>query len=418
MPLFHLLDHSCHRRQEEVSLVRRFFRANGWSETTALAAADCVLLFTCAGLRHQAARMVQTVAELVPRIAPGARFMVGSCLPGTDPVALAQVFQGPILTPTDFSALDALPGIRVRMADLPPAFGRMAVCRAFPRRSLWRSSWIVSDRLAHRAAARVRRAGSLGIPMAAGRLAGLTRSPRLPIHVAAGCAMPCSYCAIRFATGPLRSKPLDIVLATLAEGLRRGYRSFDLLADSLGGYGQDQGTHLGALLDQFCAHPAAFTIGLSDLHPQAFLRHFEAIRRLCDAGRLHTLEVEVQSGSEAVLRRMKRPCDLEDLTRKLLVLRCYPGLMLRTGILVGFPGETAADFAQSLALLRRVAFDAVQVHCYSDMPDTEASTLGPKIDPATLRDRLDQLGRAGIRFDRAEARRECEHALAGTAAAT
>jgi tRNA A37 methylthiotransferase MiaB len=65
-----------------------------------------------------------------------------------------------------------------------------------------------------------------------------------------------------------------------------------------------------------------------------------------------------------------------------------------------------------------VAFDAVQVHCYSDMPDTEASTLGPKIDPATLRDRLEQMGRAGIRFDRAETRREWEQALADAGAAT
>ena len=410
MMSFHLIDKSCHRRKEEVSLVRRFFQANGWTEAAAVEKADCVILFTCAEMRYKEANMIREVERLSALVGRDAELIVGSCLPKTNEEALAKVFHGRTITPTDFSALNALPGIKIKIEDMPSIFGKDAAFRPLARRISWSAGGAVPYGLSRWTARMVRRHVPLaGLKPVAARLA---RTRRMVIYVSAGCANHCSYCAIRFATGEIRSKPLDVVMRNISEGLRLGYRTFDLLSDSIGGYGLDLGANLGELFDRILAHPGRFAIGVSDLHPREFIKYFGKILSLCEAGRMHYLYVPVQSGNERILRMMNRPCDVKDLTAKLLAIRKFKEVFLQTGIMVGFPGETEAEFEDSLDFLKTVGFDNVYVHYYCDMPNTESSRLPDKTDKAVMVERLEKISRSGIRYNVAKTRVEWESTLA------
>jgi tRNA A37 methylthiotransferase MiaB len=400
MKSFYFVDKSCHRRKAEVSLLRQFFLANGWTDAPSVKAADLVLFFTCAEMRYKVANMVREVEELKTRIGKDSELIVGSCLPKTDAEALARVFHGQTITPTDFSALNELPGITIRIEELPQIYGKDAVHCSLPERTRWKGIDAIPYRLS-RWVARVapRCCPTDGMKRIS---ANLSKSRRMTIHVSAGCNKQCSYCAIRFATGGVRSKPPDVIMQDISEGLRNGYRTFDFLSDSIGGYGTDIGSNLGELLDRVLSHPGFFTIGISDLPPQEFIRYFDRILSLCQARRIHYLYVPVQSGNERILRMMKRPCDVADLVAKFKVIHRYREVFLQTGIMVGFPGETEAEFEDTLKFLRAIGFDSVYVHYYCDMPGTLSSALPSKTDKAVMMERLDKVSRSGIRYNAAK----------------
>ena len=409
MHSFHLVDKSCHRRKEEVQFVRVFFAMNGWEEAAEAGRADCVLLFTCAEMRYKVANAIEEVARLSSQLAPDSELIVGSCLPKTDEEALARVFQGRTITPTDFTALDSLPGITVKVEEIPPIFGADADFRPIAGPDSWNSRFDISYKFSRWTGRAIRRCLPVNafIPIAA----KLAKTRRAVIHVSAGCAKNCSYCAIRFATGPVRSKPLNVVMRAIADGLHRGYRTFDLLSDSIGGYGIDLGTNLGELMDRILALPGGFTIGISDLHPHEFIGYFDKILDLCAASRLHYLYVPVQSGSERILRMMNRACNMNQLTEKFLTVKKYPEVFLQTGIIVGFPGETEPEFNETVDFLQTVRFDNVYVHYYCDMPGAIASGLPEKIDRTVMIKRLEKINSSGIRHNRAQTRIEWESTL-------
>ncbi|HNX96634.1 MAG TPA: radical SAM protein, partial [Candidatus Aminicenantes bacterium] len=225
--------------------------------------------------------------------------IVGSCIPGMAGERLRDVFSGRTITPTDFSALDELPGIRLRSDNLPAIWGRAAAVRLPPRPGFLSGLAMRLDDLA----LDWRRFWT-------GRRPGHWKRRKVPLpkrrntiafSIVAGCSRRCAYCAKPFASGHIRSKPLETVIETIRGGLALGFRRFDLFADSIGLYGLDLHTPLGDLLERLLKLKRRFSVGLFDLHPQDFLKHFDAIRQLARAGKLHYLHVPIQSGNEDIL---------------------------------------------------------------------------------------------------------------------
>jgi tRNA A37 methylthiotransferase MiaB len=406
MRTFFFVNQSCHRRQEEIAAVRRFLLVNGFAENAALAEADLVLFFTCAFCRSKVADMLKEIEHIRSAAKDGCELIVGSCLPKTDGEGLRRVFDGKTITPTDFSALDRLPGIAVKFEEMPKLFGKDMPGAPFVIPTSTNATKIRLKALAH---------GTSGLLMRAWPALRLERfarrfdpDRRMGVFISSGCRRQCSYCAIRFATGPLRSKPLDAVTRMFSEGWDQGYRKFEVYADSIGDYGLDIGTDFGRLADWLSKSERAFSVGIYDLHPQAFVKFFGEILSLCRAGRVHFLYVPMQSGNARILKLMNRPADVDDLSRKLREIRKTGGVFLQTSLIVGFPSETDEEFEDTVAFCRAVRFSDVLVHFYTDMPHTESSTLSGKIDKAAMRRRWDRLKRAGIRHDREQARHEWE----------
>ena len=390
MKTFIFVNQSCYRRQEEIAVARRFLLVNGFAEDTDLAKTDLVIFFTCAFCQSRVVDMLNEIGRIRSIIKETCELIVGSCLPETDAAELKKVFSGKTITPKDFSALNQLPGIAMKYEEMPELLGEDTGCPPLARQPS--SSAASPDHL----------------PLV--RVASnVDTDKRMGVFIASGCQRKCSYCAIRFATGRLRSKPLDVVTRTLSEGLDQGYREFELYADSIGDYGLDIGTDLGELFDWLLNNDLEFSVGIRDLHPQAFLKFFNKVLSLCKAGKVHYLYVPLQSGNARILKRMNRGCDVGVLLKRLLEVRKQGGVFLQTGVIVGFPTETDEEFEDTLTFLRTVQFNNVYVHFYSDMPNTESSKLSNKIDKEIMLKRLNRLETAGVKYNREKTRHEWEN---------
>lgn len=409
---FAIVNGSCHRRHEEMAAVRRFLSSNSWREHQDFTQSDLVILFACGAFRVNVHDMLASVGELRHRMRDGAELIVGGCLPGTDGVSLREAFGGRTITYTDSSSLDMLAGITEHFDAFPPLFGRDSSCLPLEAPSPVRAARLVLNRLPLGFARFLMRHWSA--PILRKVAARLRRDERMSISIAAGCARTCPYCAKRFAWGALRSKPVELVMQRISEGTLHGYRTFDLFADSIGDYGQDLGVDLGELLDRIADYPASISIGIYDLHPQDFLRYFDRIMRLCRADRLHYIYVITESGNDRVLESMNRSIDRETLVARLLEIRNLKNVFMQTAIIVGYPGETDAEFEDTLKLLDKVDFDDVFVHSYCDMPNTESTRLSGKISREIMSARIEKIGATRIRHNREEARRELDHAFEST----
>jgi len=375
-------------------MVRKFLLLNDFTEYERFKKADLIILFTCAFSHSKVVDMLKKVENIHAIMKDGSELIVGGCLPKTDNESLRKIFNGKTITPVDFSALNNLPDIKIKFEELPKIFDKSTICQAEDWYYSWNGSNISLKKLVFNA---IQFLMQYGLIVTFKRVAARFKAgKRIRIFVSTGCLRKCSYCAIRFATGNLRSKPLNIVMQKFSEGLELGYRKFDIYADSIGDYGLDIGANLGQLFDWILKIDKHFRVGIYDLHPQAFIKYFEKIILLCKARKVHYLNVPLQSGNERILRLMGRPCDVNDLLMKLLEVRKFNNVFMQTSIIVGFPSESDKEFEDTVNFINRIKFDDIYVHFYSDMPNTESSRLSGKIDKDTMLRRFNKINRTVI----------------------
>jgi len=166
---------------------------------------------------------------------------------------------------------------------------------------------------------------------------------------------------------------------------------FNLVADDIGPYGTDIGSSVAELLAGVFARQEDFRLVLTDINPRYLIRCADEVTEILAANsrRIELLKVPVQSGSDRILQLMERAYSGHQLRRCLGELRRRaPQLPLDTHILVGFPGETDADFQETVDLLRVIRFDRIQAYWYSDRPNTPAAEMDPKVSDADMERRV------------------------------
>lgn len=218
---------------------------------------------------------------------------------------------------------------------------------------------------------------------AAGRplLPSRRRNPAIEIlPIARGCRSACAFCQTRLARGRLVSfRPGDLI-ERARRAIGEGARQIWLTAQDTGAYGAESGDiTLPQLLGRLCALEGDFMIRLGMSSPHwIYARLAEYLDALAHPRMFQFLHVPVQSGSDAVLRAMHREgtaaefIDIADAFHAR-----FPDATLMTDIIAGFPGESAEDFAATLALLERAAPAAVNRSRFSARPATPAATLSP-----------------------------------------
>ncbi|MYL84751.1 tRNA (N6-isopentenyl adenosine(37)-C2)-methylthiotransferase MiaB [Desulfovibrio aerotolerans] len=220
--------------------------------------------------------------------------------------------------------------------------------------------------------------------------------PRAFVSIMQGCDNYCAYCIVPFVRGRQKSRPLASIIAECTALAARGVREVTLLGQNVNSYGLDDsgdGTSFAALLDAVAAVPGIARIRFTTSHPKdlddAVIERFASLPALCPA-----LHLPVQSGSDDILRRMGRRYDTAAylaLVHKLR--RARPDIALTTDFIVGFPGETEADFQATLNLVRHVGFESGFSFMYSDRPGTASERLEPKISQEVKAARLAELQR-------------------------
>ncbi|MFO7610023.1 MAG: tRNA (N(6)-L-threonylcarbamoyladenosine(37)-C(2))-methylthiotransferase MtaB [Candidatus Krumholzibacteriia bacterium] len=213
------------------------------------------------------------------------------------------------------------------------------------------------------------------------------------VKIQDGCNLRCTYCLIWQARGPGRSRSLAEVLRQLAALGEAGYREAILAGIHLGGYGRDLRPRvpLTALLETALAALPDLRLRLSSIHPNevtpALLDLFAGQERL----RPH-LHVSLQSGSSTVLQRMKRPYRQERARQAVAAAAAaVPELGLGADLIVGFPGETDAEFADTLGLVRDLPFSYLHVFRFSPRPGTAAAAMDDQVHPETISRRSEAL---------------------------
>jgi threonylcarbamoyladenosine tRNA methylthiotransferase MtaB len=220
------------------------------------------------------------------------------------------------------------------------------------------------------------------------------------VKVQDGCLLRCSYCVIPFVRPGMSSRQPQEVVEEVGRLVGNGYREMVLTGIHLGHYGVDfnrgkpkaQWVRLANLVRQLAALDGDFRVRLSSIEAT------EVTRELLDALSEHAgkvcphLHISMQSGSDSVLRRMKRRWGAQRfIDRCQLVRETLDRPALTTDVMVGFPGETEAEFEETCAAVRAVGFSKLHVFPFSGRPGTPAAQMSDQVPDQVKTERVRRL---------------------------
>ncbi|MBI4888685.1 MAG: tRNA (N(6)-L-threonylcarbamoyladenosine(37)-C(2))-methylthiotransferase MtaB [Acidobacteria bacterium] len=218
---------------------------------------------------------------------------------------------------------------------------------------------------------------------------GVAGRTAFTLRVQTGCEERCSYCIIPQTRGAGRSRPLAQVLRDVERAAHAGYREIAVTGVHLGSYGRDlaEGSSLVSLVRALAAFDADVLFRISSLEPMDCTD--EIVDLVAASPRLAPhLHLPLQHGSDAMLRAMQRPYTAAYYRRLVeRIAAVLPDAAVGTDIIVGFPGETEAQFVEMRTLLEWLPLTHLHVFPYSDRPGTAASRLHPKVAGPVIRDR-------------------------------
>ena len=334
--------------------------------------ADLLIVNTCGFIEPAREESRTVLQDLVQARKPGQRIIAAGCYSQRCPQELAETVPG----------IDGLIGTR-RWMDI------LTVVERLDERSEERRTWdVVPEPVCH----------VLETPTVGQDVPGMPRvavqGASAYLKLADGCRRSCAFCAIPLIKGPAVSRPPEAILADAAWLAERGVQEIILIAQDTTDYGRDLGLRegLAELLDQLVeAAPQVAWIRLMYTYPDRVTgRLIETMARHPQI--LPYLDIPLQHAHPDVLRRMRRPPDVGRVQRTTERLRAaMPEIAIRTTFLVGFPGETEAEFQTLLGFVGEMEFDRVGVFAYSHEAGTPAARLEDDVPPEVKEERREQL---------------------------
>jgi threonylcarbamoyladenosine tRNA methylthiotransferase MtaB len=342
----------CRLNQADTHELQAALEARGFRTVPPEAEADVVVINTCA-VTARAELSDRQAIRRVGRTRPGARVVVTGCWAQTSPERVAALDGVDLVVgnadkarlPDLLATPPAGPAPRVEVADLAGARLQPVAPRA----------------------------------RADGRARAL-------VKVQDGCQHRCAFCIVPLARGDSRSLPPDAVEDQVRSLVEAGHPEIVLTGVDLGHYGADlrPRSSLAALLGRLAGVAGLRWLRLSSLLPAYFTEEMLQAVTTSPVIAPH-LHVPLQSGSDRVLRRMRRPYTVAMYRRVVERLAAaIPRLGLGADVIVGFPGETTADFAATRALVEALPFSYLHVFPYSARPGTEAAGLPGRVDASTV----------------------------------
>jgi len=336
-----ILTIGCKLNQAESEAMAKELAAAGYRITDRAAPADAFIINTCA-VTHVAERKARHLVRLARRLSPRARIVVTGCYVETvAPEVLAGL------------GADVVLGNREKLRS--PRFLPESTCR---------------DTLTP--ASRLR-----------------TRSF---IKIQEGCNDVCAFCVVPRTRGRERSVPVADILRDLKAAEAESVKEVVLTGTQLGAYGRDLADASGVtgLIERVLSETSLPRIRLSSLQPQDLTPMLVGLWE--DARLCRHFHVALQSGSDAVLARMRRRYTAREFAEALDAIRSrYPDVAVTTDVLVGFPGETEEDFVTTQRFCREAAFAALHVFPFSARPGTLAAKMPDQVSAATKRARVQEM---------------------------
>jgi len=212
------------------------------------------------------------------------------------------------------------------------------------------------------------------------------------LKISDGCNQRCSFCILPHVRGTLRNRPRMEIIAEIREFLSLGFQEIVLTGVNIGHYKsrttEPQVKNLAHLCRMILEQTELPRLRLSSIEPQTVR---DDLLRVCadSQGRIcRHMHMPLQSGSSRLLRLMRRPYDREDYLRRAAEVRStQPNTIVGADIIVGFPGETEDDFAQTISVAESGLIDYLHVFSYSERVGTFASEAANKVSPKIIKER-------------------------------
>jgi threonylcarbamoyladenosine tRNA methylthiotransferase MtaB len=350
----------CRLNQVDTQEMQARLAARGFRTVPFEDPADVVVVNSCT-VTARADFSDRQMVRRAARTHPGARVVVTGCWAQTNPAAAVATGADLVVGNAD----------KHRIAELLEALAADTVRR--PARIE------VTDIAAARALP------PAPVPHAAGR-------SRAFVKIQEGCQHRCAFCIVPRARGASRSRPPELVVEHVERLVAAGHPEIVLTGVDLGHYGADltPRTSLAMLLRALADLRGLRWLRLSSLLPAYLTEDLLDLVATAPVIAPH-FHVPLQSGSDRVLRLMRRPYNVRMYRRVVERLVARPEVALGADVIVGFPGEIDDDFAETVRVIDELPFSYLHVFGYSDRDATEAATLPHRVDPATIARRSELL---------------------------
>ena len=217
------------------------------------------------------------------------------------------------------------------------------------------------------------------------------------LKIAEGCDRPCSFCAIPLMRGGHVSRPMDELVKEAMSLAKKGTKELILIAQDLTFYGLDlkgegkSGRQLKELLERLSDVQGVEWIRLQYAYPAGF--PMEILQTMAERENIcNYLDMPLQSGSDAMLKHMRRGITREKTEQLITDLReKVPGIALRTTLISGYPGETEADFEETYSFVERMRFDRLGIFNYSHEENTHAYSVEDNVPEEVKQERSDEI---------------------------
>jgi ribosomal protein S12 methylthiotransferase len=362
-PRFYIASLGCPKNTVDANAMGILLRRAGFEATLEPHEADLVIVNTCGFIEPARQESLETMRALADQLRPDQRLVAAGCWAQRAPQDLQA------LVP----ALDAVLGTRTWHQIVPLA-------RRLFEPSKTPLTWVEGS--------------PVTMPEQAGTPGYVVSGPSAFLKIADGCSRACAFCAIPAIKGPSVSRTVDAILEDARQLQELGVLEINLVAQDATGYGHDRGRTEGLadLLERLVATaPEVPWIRLLYAYPGYLtprLMHVIAEQPHI----LPYIDLPLQHAHPAVLRRMRRPADVDQVRDTVQHLReLMPDVALRTAFIVGFPGETEAEYLTLLDFVNEMRFDRMGVFLYSEEAGTAAAELEDDVPPEVKRERYEAL---------------------------
>ena len=333
--------------------LKKLFISNAWEESS-FQDADYLLINSCSFLKSREDYFIQEIGKMIEDSNPNQKIVVFGCLPATNPKRILALNKNIVLFSRDMDKLISYFGFKNKEFSLS----------TITNSELTFMQKIISG---------INRF-FLKDPNITLRL---MKKNVFHVRISSGCKGNCSYCSERFTT-VFKSRRIFEVIDSFREGLDMGFKVFAINSDDSSCFGLDNGENIAQLLSKLVSFNGEYKIAVSEFNPQGLF--IKNINTAISSEKICYITIPVQSGSQKILNKMRRPYNLSLVVKKILETRmANPQLKINTHLIVGFPGETEKDFMKTLQLVRSGLFDRIKVFKYSDRPNADASKYSNKI---------------------------------------
>jgi tRNA-2-methylthio-N6-dimethylallyladenosine synthase len=365
----------CQMNDHDAERIRAMIEAAGLERTVEPDDADLLVYTTCTVRASADERLAGhlSLAGRLKRERPERRVVVAGCVPQAEGEAFLQryPFVDLILGPMSLHDLPALlDDLLEERASTHGTSSSANITPVWPRAALADSALFSGDLPSRR-----------------------ERPYQAWVQAMSGCTNFCSYCIVPFVRGPERSRPEDSIVAEVRDLVADGVLEVTLLGQNVNAYGLDLPSAPGfaGLLRTLGEVDGLARLRFMTSHPRDLSDQLVAaiaeVPVVCEH-----VHLPAQSGSDRILAAMNRGYGAEWYVNRVAALRAaIPGVALTTDLIVGFPGETEADFEATMALARAAAFDAAFTFVYSPRERTAAASMAAQVSEDVKRDRITRL---------------------------